>query len=359
MRNGYRIIDADCHVNEPLDLWRTRLPPSLQRYALTDALEVDGQTIYANLPEEVARRMPAPRARDYFKYAIVDYDPQSQVKALKILGADVAFLYPSFGAWLFAVDSMEPAVAGELVRIYNDWLLEFCSYDRQMLRAVGAVNRHAPDGMAAEVRRLAAAGCKAVVVRPNPIKGRLLGDAAYEPFWNECERAGVAVGIHEGTYARVPAAGSDRFVTHFAMHACSHPMEQMMGLLALIEGGVLERHPRLRVALLESGGGWVPYWLWRMDRIYEEVSWEVKANVTMPPSEYFRRQCFVSVEPSESYLPQLVDVLGADNIIIGSDFPHHDHDPDVFDDAVALEGRLSKATLHKLLWDNPARLYGL
>jgi predicted TIM-barrel fold metal-dependent hydrolase len=136
-------------------------------------------------------------------------------------------------------------------------------------------------------------------------------------------------------------------------------MEQMMALLALIEGGVLERHPRLRVAFLEAGGGWLPYWLWRLDREYKDLEWEVRANVTMEPSAYFRRQCFVAVEPTEPYLAPLMDFIGADNILIGSDFPHMDHDPHVLRDALALEDTLSPPVVRKLLSDNPRRFYGL
>jgi predicted TIM-barrel fold metal-dependent hydrolase len=78
----------------------------------------------------------------------------------------------------------------------------------------------------------------------------------------------------------------------------------------------------------------------------------------MKPSDYFRRQCFVSVEPTEPYLGPLMDFIGSDNIIIGSDFPHMDHDPNVMRDALALEATLSRGVVQKLLWDNPRRLYG-
>ncbi|MDB9511484.1 amidohydrolase family protein [Kamptonema animale CS-326] len=158
---------------------------------------------------------------------------------------------------------------------------------------------------------------------------------------------------------RSPTAGADRFQTRFALHACSHPMEQMMALLSLIEGGVLERHPLLKVGLLESGCGWLPYWLWRLDREYEDLLWEVADRVKMKPSEYFRRQCFIAIEPSEPYLAQLIDAIGSDNLIFGSDYPHMDHKPNVVKEMVALEEELSQEIVHKIVWDNPARFYGL
>jgi predicted TIM-barrel fold metal-dependent hydrolase len=137
-------------------------------------------------------------------------------------------------------------------------------------------------------------------------------------------------------------------------------MEQMMALLALIEGGVLERHPSLRVAFMEAGCGWVPYWLWRLDQVeYKHLQGEVAENVRRPPSEYFRRQCFVSIEPDEPTLPEVVRQLGAENLLFGTDFPHVDHDGGEGHAMASLRGRLPEEVLQKLSWDNPARLYGL
>jgi predicted TIM-barrel fold metal-dependent hydrolase len=355
--NSYRIIDADCHVLEPVDLWRSSGDPTI----LASPLFQHGlrSSQYTDRMPAGARN-PAVIVRDLLRYGISAYDSESVAKAIRVLGAEMAFLYPTVGGFLFAVDEMEPDVAGACIRVYNDWLRDFCSHDPGLLRGVGAVNRHDPEEMVPELRRIHGFGWKAVVVRPNPIKGRTLSHPDYEPFWSECERLDVAVGIHGGTFARVPTIGADRFESSFARHTSSHPMEQMVALLTLIDGGVLERHPRLRVAFLESGGGWLPYWLWRMDRMVHELDTsEIADNVKMPPSDYFRRQCYIAVEPEEPYLGALLDFLGSDRIIIGSDFPHHDHDPDVMKDAVALEGRLPKTAVRKMLWDNPARLYGV
>ncbi|MBV8544703.1 MAG: amidohydrolase [Acidobacteria bacterium] len=356
---AHEIIDADCHVWEPASIWNDYLEPEFGSHSITTALRLDGEAIYNKISDKVASAGPSILDRSHAAYGITAWDAPSTVKALRILGADFAFLYPSVGGFLFAVDSMDAALAGAFIRAYNNWLRDFVAYDPQVLRGVGAINRHAPDEMVPELRRIAGFGWRAVVMRPNPIKGCLLSDPAYEPFWSACEELNIAVGIHEGTHARVPSAGADRFDSRFAMHACSHPMEQMMALLALIEGGVLERHPRLRFAFLEAGGGWVPYWLWRLDREYHDLEWEVRGNVTMKPSEYFRRQCFVAIEPTEAYLAPLMDFIGADNILIGSDFPHMDHDPNVMKDAMALKGTVSGATVEKLLCHNPKRFYGL
>lgn len=359
MLKGYRIVDADSHVWEPMDMWGKYLEPAFRGFALSPDMTIAGEKICFKLSDRLGAEWSGETAASYPEASLAGFDSESHVRAMKQMGIDVSLIYPSYTNWILSIDTMPPQLAGAFARAYNNWLRDFCSYDPELLRGVGLVNIHAPEEMVSELRRIADFGWKAVFLRPNPVKGRLLSDPAYEAFWTECEELGIAIAFHEGTHARLPTAGADRFQTRFALHACSHPMEQMMALLALIEGGVLERHPKLRVAFLESGSGWLPYWLWRLDEEYENLHWEVKENVKMKPSEYFRRQCFIAIEPSEPCIAETIEYIGTDNLIFGSDYPHADHKPDIIEEAVALEERLSKETVRKILWDNPARFYGI
>lgn len=359
MLNGYKIIDADSHVYEPNDMWEKYLEPAFKSFPLSLDYKIQGKEIYLKISDRV-RSEGAKRVTQTHPISVLTgFDSESHVQAMKQMGVDISFVYPTIGLWLFAIDTMTPQLAGAFTRAYNNWLKDFCSYDPEILRGVGAINLHAPEEMVPELLRIVDFGWKGVFLRPNPVKGRLLSDPAYEPFWTKCEELGIAVGLHEGTHSRLPTTGADRFNTRFAMHACSHPMEQMMALLTLIEGGVLERHSQLKVGFLESGCGWLPYWLWRLDEEYENLYWEIKHNVKMKPSEYFRRQCFISIEPSEPYLAEIIQYIGSDNLIFGSDYPHMDHNVDVVEKATALQEQLSMKTVQKILWDNPARFYGL
>ncbi|MFN6537391.1 MAG: amidohydrolase family protein [Nostoc sp. EkiNYC01] len=360
MLNGYQIIDADSHAIEPPSLWAKYLEPKFQHFAPSAEMKIQGQEIVKNISQQVRRQgnqqMMEAHPNAYFK----GYDAESHIQAMVEMGIDIAFVYPTYGLWLWAIDDMAPEVAGAFTRAYNTWLYEeFCSYSPDKLKGVGAINFHAPEEMVTELHRINKFGWKAVLLRPNPVKGRILSHPAYEAFWTECEEMGIAVGIHEGTHSRLATTGTERFNTRFALHACSHPMEQMMALLALIEGGVLERHPRLKVGFLESGCGWLPYWLWRLDEEYENLYWEVKDNVKMKPSEYFRRQCFIAIAPTEPYLPEIIEYIGTDNLIFGSDYPHMDHQPNIVKTVVGLEAQLSQAIVQKILWDNAARFYGM
>lgn len=378
MLKNYQIIDADSHVTEPIEMWEDYLEPAFKNHApyidtpatkgdvfVIDVfsppvknMKVEGKKIYQKISDEIWAEGVKVTIRDYAKQGIFGADPASQVKAIKKMGVDISFLYPTIGLWLLAIEDMNPQLAVALTRAYNNWLHDFCNYDKEVLRGVGAISLHEPKEMVGELQRIANFGWKAVFIRPNPIKGRILSDRAYEPFWAECERLNIAVAIHEGTHGRLPTTGTDRFHTRFAMHACSHPLEQMMAMLALIEGGVLERYPKLKVGFLEAACGWLPYWLWRMDQEYENLAWEVKDNVKMKPSEYFRRQCFISIEPDEPYLAQIIDFIGSDNLIFGSDYPHIDSDADIIDKITSLS-TISPQIIQKILWDNPMRFYGL
>jgi predicted TIM-barrel fold metal-dependent hydrolase len=346
-------------VIEPPSLWREYLDPEFREFAPSADMKIKGEAITTKVSTQVEKQGNQQMAKAHPNAYAKSYDAESHVQAMVQMGIDIAFLYPTYGLWLWSIDPMAPQVAGAFIRAYNRWLLDYCSYDPTRLRGVGAINLHAPEQMVSELEHIAELGWKAVFLRPNPVKGRLLSDRAYEPFWAACEEMRISIGIHESTHSRLPTTGADRFHTRFALHACSHPMEQMMALLALIEGGVLERYPNLKVAFLESGCSWLPYWLWRLDEEYENLHWEVKDTVKLKPSEYFCRQCFITAEPSEPLLGQTIQYLGPDTVIFSSDYPHMDHKPGIVKEAVGLEEKLSQNTVKKMLWDNPVQFYGI
>lgn len=399
------ILDAEAHVMEPLDLWNRYLEPGFQaraptfrkvedsqggdwgsevmsearfHYACLQAgmdpdkveqalklshpgfqnFELEGELLLGPVAQRIWRWGAMQAMKHYMPQILANYDAASHVETLRGMGVERAYLYPSKGLLLFYVDALDAGLTGALVRAYNDWLREYCAHAPDFLRPVGALSQHDPEQMVAELERVASWGWKAVMLRPNPVKGRMPSHPTHERFWTRCEELGIAVGLHEGAHARVPTLGSDRFRTHFGMHACSHPMEQMSALLSLIEGGVLERHPRLRVGLMESGCGWLPYWLWRMDAEYEAMGWEVREHVRMKPSDYFRRQCFITCEATEPGIELVIDTVGEGCVLFGSDYPHSDHPPHVREHAALLVERLKPTAARRLLWDNGCRFYG-
>ena len=367
--SAFRIIDADGHVMEPLGMWERYIDPRYRAQA-PRIHRTPGRTGF----ESGGRLSPRPeclspamleafraRVREHLgPYLEADYDPPSQIKAMDAGGIEMAFLYPTQGLYVASIDDLDPELALAICRAYNDWILEFCGYAPQRLRPVGMLTAlHDPALAVAEAGRLADRGFRGIFVRPNPVRGRNLDDPAYESLWATCAARGLAVGVHEGVGAYLPEAGADRFQSFFACHSASHPMEQMLALMALVAGGVLERHPRLRVGFLEAGCGWLPYWLWRMDEHWEQCRGIAgEPDLPLAPSEYFRRQCWISCEPDEPYVGRVLDLIGENRLLFASDYPHPDHKwPATVDSMLAMP--IPDAVKRKVLWDNPAALYGL
>jgi predicted TIM-barrel fold metal-dependent hydrolase len=147
----------------------------------------------------------------------------------------------------------------------------------------------------------------------------------------------------------------------FFSQAISNPFDMMETLTLLTCGGVLERFPRLRVILLEANGGWIVPWLERLDHHYEVFRFDVPW-LKMKPSEYFRRQCWISFDPDESTIAFTArsPLVGADRIIWASDYPHPDAKiPGVVDELREATATLSDAERARILGLNAAELYGL
>ncbi len=271
-------------------------------------------------------------------------------------GIDLAFLYQSANA--LANDQISPDMALAIARAYNDWLGEFVSYDAFRMVHIAIVPLIDPHAAVEEVRRCAEAyGTRGIVVRSEPHQGRTLDDPEYEQLWAELARLSIALGVHVTSGCILPTLGAYRFTTRFQSHTVSHPMEMMAAMVGLIGSGVLERHPALRVAFLESGGGWLPYMLWRLDEQYEQQAFEAP-SLKMKPSDYFRRQCWISVEAEEPDIKRVADCVGEDRTVISSDFPHADHAPGGLK-RFADRADLPKSLIKKTLWDNTMRLYGM
>jgi predicted TIM-barrel fold metal-dependent hydrolase len=139
-------------------------------------------------------------------------------------------------------------------------------------------------------------------------------------------------------------------------------MEQMAAMASLILGGALERHPRMRVAFLESGTGWLPYWLSRLDGHAEWMAGSECAGLSLTPTEYFARQCVISTDPDDPLVASVCARVGADHVMWASDFPHPDalypHAVDSFLKEMA-ETSMPADHLDTLLWGTPMGFYRL
>jgi predicted TIM-barrel fold metal-dependent hydrolase len=376
MKRGYRVLDADVHVIEPMTMWSEYIDPEFlgrepQPEDMAFGMVVDGIAINTwdareRDLDDAARARRKERILGMFREIYPDafargFDAASQLAGIDTEGIDIAVLYPSFGLFALATDGLDPALALAISRAYNDWMAGFCSLDPARLKGVAMVPRQDPGGAATEaVRAVQELGMVGVFVRPNVVDGHTLDDPCYNPLYEALQGLGVPLGLHEGGKAGHPQAGADRFTDLEMQHICTHPLEQMCAAVSMIYGGVLDRYPTLEVAFLEAGCGWVPFWLERMDEHHEN---NVKRGFggtrtrELRPSEYFQRQCYVSANADETFLAYVVEEIGDDRIVFSGDYPHPDSPfPHAVDEFLALD-ELNDDCKRKILWDNSVRMY--
>ena len=371
-KNGFKMIDAEMHVMEPVDLWERRIDPEFKARA-PRRLNERRWDIRTLVEGEVMAAMPRgdwPALSDVEEKALGDryadeiarnFDPTSQVRAMDKEGLDLAMLFPTSAMYITAFESMDARFAAAACRAYNDWLHDYiAAADPKRLFGAAAISPHEVTTAVTETRRAVSdLGMKAIFLRPNVFNNRPWHDRYYDPLWSVCQELNIPVGFHETTGSRMRAAGTDRFQQMGIVHISTHSVEQMLACMDIIMGGVMERFPRLRFAFLEAQCGWLPFWLHRMDEHYEwREPFGEMTHLTMPPSEYFRRQGFCAVECDEEFVKHVVDDVGDDNLVTTTDYPHGDSKyPNAMDRFLALP--LPDASKKKILWDNVLKLYSL
>ena len=357
-----RVIDADGHTFEPLDLFDRYLDPKFRGRVETTAEGrlIDGTPMLRHPPHalESLRFSRETVLERYGDIAEDGFDAPAVVRALDVEGIEITVIYgPLYECW---IEGMDPELACAIARAYSRWLAEYSAESGGRILGAAPLPLH-DVGRALEELEYAheELGLRAFWTRPNPVDGRMLGHRDFDPVYERLAELGAALSLHEGSGSMMHNIGSDRFGdTWFEQHACVHPMEQQLAMLSLIVQGVLERHPTLRVAFMESGCAWLPAWLHRLDEHAELVGWRDTPHLSARPSEYFRRQCFISCDPDEALLHQVIDAVGDGNVVFATDFPHPDAKyPNALKSFLELP-RVAEASQRRILWDNALRLYG-
>nr|NIO09846.1 amidohydrolase family protein [Deltaproteobacteria bacterium] len=191
---------------------------------------------------------------------------------------------------------------------------------------VGTLPMRSPEAAAEELHRAVTEdGLKGFEILPTGLH-LALGNTCYDPIYKKAEELGVVLGIH-GTRHFSREVGTSGLSTFAEVHAYGFPAAIMMQFTSIICQGVPVRFPRLKLAFLEIGATWLPYYLDRLDE-----HWEKRGKFEMPllkkkPSDLVREStiCF-SLEAGETLLPQTIDYLGAEHFVYASDIPHWDNE---------------------------------
>lgn len=369
-----RVFDADGHVIEPTDLYFGGLDPAFR----------DRVTVDASLGDHHGRLFPlvdgrptfggSAWMRDYLRtdrgktvledrfgdIARAGFDPPSMLHALDAQGISIAALFPSFSLHVPYTEHLAPDLSLALARAYNRWIGRFSADGDGRLIGAAVAPLHDPAGIQHEIRHAVEhEGARAVMVRPNPVHGRALHHPDHDRFFSLLEDLDVPLMLHEGRGGQHHAAGVERFDTWYATHVVSHPFEMMLAVLGLIVEGVFDRHPRLRVGILESGTGWLPWWLHRIDEHHRIFGPMERPNMTDAPSTIFARHCVIASDTDDDFVAAAAAAVGSDHVAWSSDFPHLEATwPDGAQQFAERCG-LTAAQLDDVLWNTPARLYGV
>jgi uncharacterized protein len=334
----YNVIDADGHVLEPVNLWRDYIDPKFRDRAPKLVVDEKGkqrlmiEDVYVGSQAGGVGALGAIGARqgvvvantmEYSEGRKGGFDPHARIPDMDSDGIDAAILYPSLGLFVGSVE--DPLLAAAICRAYNRWLADYCKPYPKRLFGMAMLPLQSVE-LAIEEMRFARRELKFCggFLRPNPYNRKMMHHPDYEEFWATAQDLDFCIGFHEGAGSSMPTVGVDRFPeSRGARHIISHPMGMMLACLSVIWGGVCERYPKIRIAFLECGGGWVAAWIDRMDRHFDDAFFN-DSGLKMRPSDLFRRNCWISFEPVEGCLGVLADYIGPDRIMWATDYPHPD-----------------------------------
>lgn len=340
--------------NLPADLWRDRLPASLRERAPV-VVEKNGAALWmcdggVLGPFRIQSSLSAIR-----RAGIEDDGARASDAKLRLQDMDRDGLHASviYGPHLFGLPIADPDLRAAVMAGYNDWASEFNAFAPDRLCVLAVLPTDSPERATAELERVARRGHRGAIISPYEFR---CGDPAWDRLWAAAQDTRLPISFHIGRgTSQLKAVGGS---WELAAFAAVGPMQLDEPLAMMVFSGALERHPGMRLVLAESGIGWMPYFVRRMDQTAEKhvknaQDYKLKAK----PSEIFQRQIFATFE-EEPLGPSLLPLLGAGNFMWASDYPHPDstfpNSRAAVDEAF---GHLDAAFVEQVTVTNCARLY--
>jgi predicted TIM-barrel fold metal-dependent hydrolase len=264
------------------------------------------------------------RGGDIASRQVAGYDMARRLDGNAAESLDKQFIFPT-GISLPAATPGQLGAA--LCRAYNNWVRKLVSGFEDVLLPVAMMPAGCPEEMPGELRRAVdTLGFKAAHLVCYEAE-KNLDHPDFYPYYAEAERLGVPLFCHpNGNWGFI----TQRFDNFLAMHVLGRPTNCTQALVGLVCGGVFERFPGLKVVFFECTAEWPLYWMHRMDDDFEWIKDDqhrhLSVPLSMPPSEYVKRNCYVTLEADEvpGALRMALDELGEDRILMATDYPHFD-----------------------------------
>jgi uncharacterized protein len=374
-------VDADGHILEPPDLWERYLEPAYRDRALRFVLDDDGleeleiggrrslmsrkgfPSTLGAMGDPDLRAMQKDPQRTYLHEAPYgSMDPKERLELLDAENIDAVVLYTTVGLlWEAELEDVELSQA--YTRAYNRWICEFCA-DSPRLIPTAHLSLSDPKAAAVELERAVGEGAKGAYVAPFTHDGRPLGHPDNDPVFEAAQGLGVPFAIHptfEPQWTKGTRMGKWEHVRELRLLASVAASDGVRHqFTTLFDYGVFDRFPELKVIVLESGGGWIGYWLDRIDAVYGHTFIGTRVPLERKPSDYFRERIWISCDPDERTIPALAERFGADRFLWASDFPHADHTPEYLPDLEELAASFPNETDRQaFLGDNARALFDI
>jgi predicted TIM-barrel fold metal-dependent hydrolase len=376
----YKRISADCHLDMiwlPSDLFTSQAPRDLKdrmpfvtdgpngkewvanngaSFGLVGGVGSAG-ALYVPGKQHRADRMNETGLYEAGKQGIRrPGDPDLRAKELDKDGVDAEVIY---GVLAAAAKLSDAEASYEMLRIYNDFIIDFCKkYPRRMI-GLACLPFGDVEAAAKEVRRVAKLGVKGVELSCS-WNMQPMWHPSWNPLWEAINETQLPLHFHTfpsvDPKLRAGVQGEDLLALRYSS-ICLFQMTLGAILTSLMGAAVFERFPHFRVVFGESGIGWIPYLLDRMDYEYQDQYRDIKLKLL--PSEYWRRQCRATFQ-FDRIGTKLIEDLGVETLMWGSDYPHPDGIwPDSSDYIAKQFGHLPADVTHKITCENAGKFYGL
>jgi uncharacterized protein len=245
----------------------------------------------------------------------------------------------------------------ELARLYNDWVARLVKGQEDFFLPCAMASAGCPEAMADELRRVVKQyGFRASHLAPY-CGSRNMDDPAYFPYYEAAEELSIPLMCHPNSNGEL----IDRFDNFYKTHVLGRPTNCSAALVALVLGGVFERFPRLKVVFFECSAEWILYWMHRMDDDWEWAKDfpQISGAMKRAPSEYIRRNCWVTCEADEGDLARPIAEIGEDRILMATDYPHFDSEYPNTVSTIRARKDLNDRQKAKILGENAAALLNL
>ena len=244
-------------------------------------------------------------------------DPHARLADMDAMGVDVQVVsmnLPTPCYWASA------RLGARIARACNDRMAAFVGMMPERFVGIGVVPLQDSEAAARELEHLHALGLRGVQI-PSNVRNRDLGEPGFRPFWAKAEALGVPVFVHPRGFTH-----DDRLHKFFLWNTVGQPLEEALAMASLIHEGILDAFPRLKV-VISHGGGYLPFYSGRSDKAFESRP-ETRQYIGAKPSAYMPRFFYDSVIFDQDMLSRLVQKVGADRIMMGSDYPRGEIETD-------------------------------